>query len=94
MYCDFVLWTEKDLPIERIYPDVDFWYNKVIDRVQHFFTMGILPELLGKIFSRNNEEQSIPSSSLSSLSQSASEEGSSTQTYCYCHRPDLCNSSM
>ena len=39
-YCDFVLWTEEDIHVERIYPDEEFWHQKVA-RVQHFFTTAI-----------------------------------------------------
>ncbi len=45
-YCDFVVWTKKDVHIERIYPDNVFWLNH-IQQVDHFFQVGILPELVG-----------------------------------------------
>ena len=37
-FCDFVVWTEKDLVVERITADNQFFSN-VIDSVQHFFFM-------------------------------------------------------
>ena len=45
----FVLWTEKDMHIERISPDKEFWHQKV-SQVQHFLQCH--PELMGKFYSR------------------------------------------
>ena len=94
-YCDLVVWTEKDVHIERIYPDEEFWYQK-LPKVQHFFTTAILPELLGRFYSRNqtsdlihSDSTSDPESSLSSVSQpSSSSQSVPAQSYCYCHGPD------
>ena len=46
-YGDFVLWTENGLAIERIICDTAF-YEHVVTSVQHLFTYGILPEVVGK----------------------------------------------
>ena len=48
-YADLVMWTKEDVHIERIYPDDEFWVDKV-SRVKLFFENSILPELLGKFF--------------------------------------------
>ena len=40
--------------IERIFPNREFWLDKVA-LIQHFFTVAILPELLGKFYSRTEE---------------------------------------
>jgi len=48
-YCDFVVWTENDIHIERITGDVDFW-NDAVMSATHFFKVGVLPELVGKHF--------------------------------------------
>ena len=47
-------WTKQDIHIERIYPDEEFWLKNV-DRVNHFFNTSILPELLGKFYSRTSQ---------------------------------------
>ena len=101
-YCDFVLWTEKDVHIERIYPDETFWLETV-SRVKHFFITSILPELIGKFYSRTSESVSVPqtpspsgpscSVSLSDPGPSSSvpsieTDGDSTKTYCYCQGPE------
>ncbi len=48
-YADLVVWTKEDVLIERIYPDDEFWVDKV-SRVKLFFENSILPELLSKFF--------------------------------------------
>ncbi len=48
-YADLVVWTKEDVLIERIYPDDEFWVDKV-SRVKLFFENSILPELLIMFF--------------------------------------------
>ncbi len=55
-YCDFVLWTNEDLHIERIYPDESFWLESV-DCAKLFFDTSIIVELLGKFI---HEQPSQP----------------------------------
>ncbi len=43
-HCDFVVWTEKDIHIERIYLNEEFWLINV-EKVKHIFITSILPEL-------------------------------------------------
>lgn len=84
-YCDFVLWTNEDIHIERIYPDEEFWLS-CIQKAQVIFKTAILPELLGKLFSR-------PPKKL--LSELSTEPGPSSDTaaecYCYCKGPERHN---
>lgn len=51
-YCDFVVWTTKDVHIERILPDFEFW-NTIVPKAMAFFKNGILPELMGKFYTRS-----------------------------------------
>ena len=78
---------EKEVHFERIYPDERFWLENV-SKVTHFFITSILPELIGKFYSRTSECQmpslSGPSSSLPSVETS----GNSEKTYCYCRGPE------
>ena len=46
-YCDFVVWSKKDLFVERIVRDVDLWDN-IIPSVETFFRLCVLPEVLGQ----------------------------------------------
>ena len=50
-YIDFVVWTEKGLFIERIFPDKDFC-NQNVPKVKEVLVHGILPELIARLFSR------------------------------------------
>ncbi|XP_014675741.1 PREDICTED: uncharacterized protein LOC106815748 [Priapulus caudatus] len=50
-YCDFVVWTEGALHIERIEPDEEFWLSVEL-KAETFFKAAVLPEMVGKMFSR------------------------------------------
>ena len=50
-FCDFILWTECDIHIERVLPDNNFWEN-VVAKATKFFFNGVLPEIIGKWYSR------------------------------------------
>ena len=41
---DFVVFTNVDLHIERIYFDIDFWH-KIVPKLSSFYTEYMLPEL-------------------------------------------------
>ena len=43
-WCDFVVFTNVDLHIERIYFDIDFWH-KIVPELSSFYTEYMLPEL-------------------------------------------------
>ena len=81
--------------IERIYPDEAFWLANV-SRVKHFFTTSILPELVGKFYSRSDATSfpQTPSPSGPSYLPSSSQPGPSSavssneKTYCYCEGPE------
>ena len=51
MYCDFILWTKEDMYIERVYPDESLWVE-CVKKAHIFFRTAILPEVIGKWFSR------------------------------------------
>ncbi len=68
-YCDFVVWTEDDLYVERIYPNENFWLINT-SKAKDFFKCSILPELFGKHYSQPTTtnttfqiQSSLPSSS-------------------------------
>ena len=50
-YCDFVVWTTKDVHIQRILPDPTFWY-KVVEKATRLFQTAVLPEIVGRWFTR------------------------------------------
>ena len=49
-YCDFVVWTNKSLTMERIFPDADFM-DRMLPKAKEFVFRGILPELVGRFYS-------------------------------------------
>lgn len=77
-YCDFIIWTPKDIYIERIVPDNDFWDNAVT-KATLFFNRCILPELVGKWFTR-------PSSSQLPSTMSEESEGDNDGVWCFCEQ--------
>ena len=50
-YCDFIVWTEADLHIERILAD-DLLWPKLIQKASLIFHNSVLPEIIGKCFTR------------------------------------------
>ena len=43
-YCDFVVWTTKDMFLQRVLPDTEFW-DRVVTRAILFYKKGVLPEI-------------------------------------------------
>ena len=88
---------KSDIHIERIFPDEQFWLDQV-SRVKDFFTKSILPELLGKFYSRKDEPKATsntaqdPCCSVTSGDvtdgEGGSSEASKMKLYCYCQVPD------
>ena len=68
-YCDFVVWTNKSMVVERIYPD-DKFVEETLPKAKEFFERGILPELAAKFYSR------VPEPTVCAPP--------STDKYCYC----------
>ena len=85
---------EKDMHVERIYPDKEFWFQHVA-QVQQLFTVAILPELMGKFYSRTSDQSSTSASNdtcattTSNQSTSASSDTNDNgPTYSYCNGPE------
>lgn len=74
-YCDFIVWTPHGLYVERIMPDVEFWSASVA-KVTEFFKIGILPEIVGKLYTR----PSLPSTLVAPSPDDDSAE------WCICQR--------
>ena len=53
--CDFVVRTAKDFFVEKIMFDQIFC-NDMVDRCKLFFKKAVLPELVGKLYSRPLQE--------------------------------------
>ena len=53
-YGDFVVWTTRELVMERIKWDEEF-YQAGVQKVEQFFRYDILPEIIGKLYTRGRE---------------------------------------
>ena len=49
----FVVWTKEDMHIEIIDFDIDLW-SEMCENAKVFFDNAIMPELVGKFFTRIN----------------------------------------
>ena len=93
-YCDFAVWTEKELVVEGITIDSDF-HQSMVDAVEHFFVYGVLPKIVGKWYTRKpvaNSQGTVstpshtPTGVLSLVEDSQNHEDLS-MLWCYCNEP-------
>jgi len=88
-YCDICVCTfssddKHDIHIEHIIKDEDFWTD-CVSKAHQFFRTCILPELLGKWYTRPIKTSfSDPASSTSDKC----DEPSNQSVYCYCNGPE------
>lgn len=86
-FCDFVMWNENDLFVQRIMPDDEF-IKSAFDKATDFFKLGILPELLGKWYSR------APTYALATHDHTINQDNSSSlladseELWCFCQQPE------
>jgi len=57
----FVVWTEKDLHVEQILFDEEFWCM-IYQKSKNIFDMAIMPELVGKFYTRLSSTMATVSS--------------------------------
>ena len=76
-YADFVLWTSTDIHVERIEPNDNLW-KEILERSQEFFIKAVLPELLGKYYTRSYMTHGDSGSSTSS-------------SHCFCNKSKSCD---
>jgi len=87
-YCDFVVWSEKDgIIIDRIEVNKEF-FDSIVELLQTVFIYGILPEIIGKWYSRqpiSNFENIVEVSELSANVEVDEEDYE--KLWCYCNMP-------
>ena len=44
--CDFVVWTPQTFHVQTVNFDNEFWNNKCLPKLEHFFHFFILPEII------------------------------------------------
>ena len=90
LYCDFVVWSENDgLIVEWIDKD-DAFFHSIVDDVQYFFTYGVLPEIVGKWYTRipvANSDGIIPIVTDSDKEPMDQDGEDYTKLWCYCSQP-------
>ena len=52
-YCDFVVWREEELFVQRILPDTDLIMD-AISKCEQFIKLAVLPEMLGKWYTKKS----------------------------------------
>lgn len=73
-YCDFVVWHPGGFHIERIKPDENL-IAEALAKAECFFSLCILPELVGKWFTRKRDLNDI---------EVPAEDHEDEGTWCYC----------
>ena len=90
-YADFVVWTESTVAIERIDKDNEFVTN-VLENVKNFFVYGVLPEIVGKWYTRGPVADpsgvvSLPTTSASTTMEPGENENDNGRSWCFCNQP-------
>ena len=89
MYCcnaavgDFVVWRKDEILIERIEYDATFM-ESVIHKTTAFFYKLVLPELVGKVLTRDKVAEIAGKSSETAISN----DQQFLECWCYCKRPE------
>ncbi len=77
--------------VERIVPDVTLW-TSCLEKALHFFKVCLLPEVLGRWYSRpqigTKDNEGTSSASLEVEHSNRSEHCSQVAVYCYCNGPE------
>ena len=74
-FCDFVIWRSDELVVNRIKRD-DSFLMEAINKATKFYKYGILPELVGKWYTRTPSITVSSTQAASGLSSQASSHAS------------------
>ena len=66
--CDFIVWRENELVLENISIDEEF-LTPALEKATKFFIYGVMPELLGKWYSKLPEYAHASSTSTENIPQ-------------------------
>jgi hypothetical protein len=91
-YCDFVVWTETVIIQERITIDYDF-YDSLMADVKQFFVYGILPELIGKWYTRQPiaDNGGVVPEHEALCSSKSTQDNDKEAIWCFCSQPNYGN---
>ena len=79
----FVVWTEKDLHMEQIMFDCEMW-QEICEKSRHIFYTAILPELVGKFYSRLPNSNPLKDGTGNVNAQPVPSVGNDELTWCFC----------
>ena len=65
-YCDFVVWKADTVIMQRIFPDSDC-IAAALNKIPSFAKLCVLPELVGKYFTKSSDDLDGPSSSVADV---------------------------
>ena len=86
-YCDFVVWSEGDgILTERVLKDETFFQN-IISDLEHFFVYGILPEIVGKWYTRYPAANSNKLVLVPEVAEDDDDNEDYEKLWCYCNQP-------
>ena len=54
-WCDFVVWSVKDLAIVRVEYDHDFFNEKIYSKLKPFYFLAIAPEIVEQTHKRKKD---------------------------------------
>ena len=82
-YCDFVVWSPTEMVILKVYRNSHF-FDSAIDKAALFYKVGILPELLGKWYSKPPSLISNACSSSAPPCDMSCSKSPENEKWCYC----------
>ena len=83
-YADFVVWTEKELFVQRIFHEEPF-ISLVLQQCETFIKVGILPEMIGKWYSKEPIAKNLPSAEDNGNTETATDQN---ELWCYCRQSE------
>ena len=86
-FAHFAVWTPKGIHIERIEPCLEYFYG-VLEKVKTFYLRAILPEVIGKWYSK---QKVTPCNNTNS---SPAEEEHITEVWYNCNKPEETGKAM
>ena len=103
-HCDFVVWMKTGIAVERVPADNNFVHAQM-DNIKHFFLYGVLPEILGKWYSRRPiadsygvvqlpSKNSDPVESTVDNAVMSHDDDDADKLWCYCYGPERGNMIM
>ena len=83
----FVVWNEKGIVVVEILRDEQF-FAETASSVKVFFTIGVLPEIVGKWLTRKPVQDELGTVKvLEPLGKQEVTDGEENQPWCYCEKP-------